>query len=136
MPIVRQETLTVVARVAESPPFTALRVALAAIAADRLPGGGARPRVFADPGLGIHFARLVLLAESGAVDQGSSLVFESNFDTTFEDADQARFEHLKLVCENILGPLCSVFQHCVGFAPALPAERLAELLAERQVPAS
>ena len=134
--VVRQETLTVVARVAETPPFTALRVALAAIAADQLPGGGARPRVFADPRLGIHFARLVLLAEPGAGNQGSSLIFESNFDTAFEDAAQARFEHLKLVCETILGPLSSVFQHCEGFAPALPAEHFAEHLAERQVPAS
>ncbi len=132
----RQETLTVVARVAGVPPFTALRAALQAIAADQLPGGGARPRVFADPALGIHFARLVLLEEPSSGALSSSLLFESNFDTTFEDAEQARFEHLMLLCDKIREPLSSVFQYCSGFAPELAAEQLAESLAERQVQAS
>jgi hypothetical protein len=132
---VRQETLTIVARVAGVPPFTALRAALTAIAADQLPGGGARPRVFADPRLGIHFARLVLLEEPGGGKALSSLIFESNFDTTFETVEQARLEHLKLLCEAIQGPLSSVFQHCTGFEPELTAERLVDWLAERRVQA-
>jgi hypothetical protein len=136
MAIVRQETLTVIARVADDPPFTALRSALEAIAADRLPGGGSRPRVFADPRLGIHFARLVLLLEPSGAEPGSSLIFESNFDTSFETAEQARLEHLKLLCDTVQGPLCSVFQHCSGFEPGLGAEPLSAWLAERQVPAS
>jgi hypothetical protein len=135
MATVRQETLTVVARVAGVPPFTELRAALASLAADQLPGGGSRPRVFADPTLGIHFARLVLLEEPSGGERGSSLIFESNFDTTSEAAEQARFEHLKLLCATIRAQLASVFQHCSGFAPDLPAQQLVELLAARQVKA-
>jgi len=136
MAVVRQETLTVVARVAGDPPFNGLRAALQAIATDQLPGGGTRPRVFADPALGIHFARLVLLEEPSGGKVASSLIFESNFDTTFEAAEQARFEHLKLLCETSPAPLSSVFQHCSGFLPDLRADQLAEALAERQVQAS
>jgi hypothetical protein len=136
MLVVRQETLTVVARVTGAPPFTGLHAALSGIAADRLPGGGARPRVFADPALGIHFARLVLLEEPESGTLGSSLIFESNFDTPFEDAAQARFEHLKRLCETIRGPLASVFQFCSGFAPEPSAAQLAQWLAEHQVQAS
>jgi hypothetical protein len=133
---VRQETLTVVARVVGAPPFTALRAALQVIAADRLPGGGARPRVFADPELGIHFARLVLLEEPADGEHGSSVIFESNFDTTFADPHEARHEHLKLLCGAIFEPLSSVFRHCAGFAQVAKADELAELLAQRQVEAS
>ncbi|MEI9948897.1 MAG: hypothetical protein WDO74_07920 [Pseudomonadota bacterium] len=41
-----------------------------------------------------------------------------------------------LLCDKIREPLSSVFQYCSGFAPELPAEQLAESLAERQVQAS
>ncbi len=136
MTLVRQETLTVVARVAGVAPLSALRAALSVIAADQLPGGGARPRVFADPKLGIHFARLVLLEEPSTGELDSSLIFESNFDTSYEAAARARFEHLKLLCQTIREPLASVFQHCSGFEPGLDAEQLAEYLAARQVEAS
>src|SRR3954463_2860859 len=101
MPIVRQETLTIVARVVGAAPFEALRAALRIIAADKMPGGGARPRVFAHPEFGIHFARLVLLEEPGDGPHATSLIFESNFDTPIEDIHLARFEHLKLLCETI-----------------------------------
>ena len=127
MAFVRQETLTVVARVDGAPPFSALRAALQVIAADRIPGGGARPRAFGDPELGIHFARLVLLEEPAAGDHQSVLIFESNFDTTFEDPPEARHEHLKLLCHAIFAPLFSVFQHCTGFAPLSSADELTEL---------
>ncbi|MEI9942118.1 MAG: hypothetical protein WDO69_33300 [Pseudomonadota bacterium] len=132
----RQETLTVIARVVGAPPFTALRAGLNAIAADRLAGSGARPRIFANPELGIHFARLVLLEEPSSAALGSSLIFESNFDTEFEDAAEARFAHLKLLSETIREPLSSVFQHCSGFAPDATAEQLALSLAKLQAGAS
>ena len=132
----RQETLTVVARVAGVGPFAALRAALQQISADRLTRAGARPRVFGDPGLGIHFARLVLLEEPNTGEASSSLIFESNFDTTFEDPDQARLEHLKLLCQTIREPLSSVFQHCSGFAQDPSAEQLCESLANGQVQSS
>ena len=83
----RQETLTVVARVSDAP---GLQSALAALNADRL-GVGVRhcqPRVFADARLGIHFARLAWLPDQEEGGQGS-LVFESNFDT--EDVDSSEF---------------------------------------------
>jgi hypothetical protein len=136
MAFVRQETLTVVARVAGDPPFTALRRALDALARDHLPGARNRPRIFADPGLGIHFARLVLLQEPSGGELKSSLIFESNFDTTVEAAEQARFEHLKLLCEKIRGPLSAVFQHCREFEPTASPEALLERLVARQVRAS
>ena len=133
---VRQETLTVVAKVAGTPPFGALRAALQAIAADQVRGPGARPRIFADPTLGIHFARLVLLAEGDGEGPASSLIFESNFDTSVEDAHEARVEHLLLLCTRLREPLRSVFQHCSDFPENASAEQLAELLAAHQVQAS
>ncbi|MET0794909.1 MAG: hypothetical protein ABW061_25545, partial [Polyangiaceae bacterium] len=134
----RQETLTIVARVAEARPFTALRAALQRIAADSdsAPGGGARPRVFAEPKLGIHFARIVLLEEPADSRHGSSIVFESNFDTELEGAAEARDAHLELLSDVILTPLHNVFRHCVGFSADASAAGLAEELAEHQVSAS
>lgn len=132
----RQETLTIVARVAEAPPFTELRTALRRIAADRAPGAGARPRLFADPELGIHFARLALLEEAVGASQGSSLVFESNFDTSLDGAREARDAHLELLCDTIRPSLDSVFRYCVGFSAGSDAGDLAETLADHQVEAS
>lgn len=132
----RQETLTVVARVAGAPPLTALRTALQALARDQLPGAGRRPRLFAEPALGIHFARLVLLEEPESAELGSSLIFESNFDTTFDDGAEARYEHLKLLCQAIAQPLGSVFGYCSGFALDADAEQLLASLAAHLAPPS
>jgi hypothetical protein len=132
MCFVRQETLTVVARVVGAAPFAALRAALQVIAADKLPGGGARPRVFANPELGIHFARLVLLEEPAESPYASSLILESNFDTPIEDVHLARFEHLELLCETIYEPLCSIFRHCEAFVPGATPNELALYLAGLQ----
>lgn len=132
----RQETLTVVARVGGAVPLDELRAALQAIAADKVPGGGARPRVFAHPELAIHFARLVLLEEPGEAPYATSLIFESNFDTQIEDEHVARFEHLRLLSGTIYEPLCSVFRHCEGFVPSASENELALYLAGLQVQAS
>ncbi|HYP99487.1 MAG TPA: hypothetical protein VER96_12525 [Polyangiaceae bacterium] len=132
----RQETLTVVARVVGAPPFAELRAALRLIAEDRAPGGGARPRIFAHAELGIHFARLVLLEEPSEGTLASSLIFESNFDTAFEDEHVARFEHLKSLCGTIYEPLSSVFRHCEGFAPSASENEFALSLAGFQVQSS
>jgi hypothetical protein len=133
---VRQETLTIVARVAEAPPYTELRAALRLIAADCVPGGGKRPRAFSDPSLGIHFARLVLLEEPADATHGSSLVFESNFDTELDGVGEARDAHLELLCDAVHAPLDSVFRYCVGFGNSSSAAELAEALADHQVQAS
>ncbi len=132
----RQETLTIVARIAEAPPFIGLRAALRLIAADRVPGAGARARVFADPMLGIHFARLAILEEPEGSSHGSSLIFESNFDTELEDASKASARHLELLCEHIRAPLASLFEHCTGFTPNATPAVLADELAHHRAPAS
>jgi hypothetical protein len=133
---VRQETLTVVARVVETGPCSALRAALEALAKDLAPGGGARPRVFADPSLGIHFARLVLLQEPSDSKSGSSLIFESNFDTELAAGESARRAHLELLCRSVGRRLLSVFEYCAGFAPTLTDQELASALEKNLVPAT
>jgi hypothetical protein len=133
---VRQETLTVVARVSGAAPFVALRELLARLASDVLPGAGARPRLFADPKLGIHFARLVLLEEASDAAHGSSLVFESNFDTALADPGAARRAHLNLLCDVLPGALLGVFEYCAGFGPTLSDAELASTLERHLVPAT
>jgi len=133
---VRQETLTVVARVVGKAPFAALRAALDRLAEDVAPGGGARPSVFADPKLGIHFARLVLLQEPSDERSGSSLVFESNFDTQLADTEPAQRAHLELLCREVGARLRTVFEYCAGFAPSLSDAELAAALEKSLVPAT
>jgi len=133
---VRQETLTVVARVVAAPACAELRAALQVIASDRVPGGGARPRVFADPELGIHFARLVLLDEPTDTKFSTSLILESNFDTTFDNEHEARVEHLKQLCRVSYAPLRSVFEHCSGLSPGAGESELALYLVGLLVPCS
>lgn len=81
--------------------------------------------------MGIHFARLVLLEEPEGSEFSSSLVFESNFDTSLEDPDEARDAHVELLADTIGSELRAVFQHCQGFGPDL-----AESLAEHSYPSS
>jgi hypothetical protein len=104
-----QETLTVVARVQDT---GQLKGALASLS----------PSMFADPRLGIHFARIVFLpAEvggappSGAPPLAPWLVLESNFDTDVGDAEAARLGHLELLATHIESPLRAAFRACAGF---------------------
>jgi len=133
---VRQESLTVVARVDGAHRLSDVRAALRAIAENCPPEGEIRPRAFADPKLGIHFARLVLLEEPSDAEHGSSLVFESNFDTEFADPAEARVAHLELLCAAIRTPLLSAFQHCVGFTSELTSEEFAAKLQQHLVEAT
>jgi len=130
---VRQESLTVVARVDGAHRLSDVRTALGAIAANCRPEDEIRPRAFADPKLGIHFARLVLLEEPSTAQHGSSLVFESNFDTAFAEPSEARAAHLEVLCAVIRAPLLSAFQHCEGFASDLTSEALAAALEQHLV---
>jgi hypothetical protein len=125
---VRQESLTVVARVDGAARSSDVRKALREIAAAQVSERDIRPRAFADPKLGIHFARLVLLEEPSAAQYGSSLVFESNFDTALADPEAARVAHLELLCDTILQPLLGVFRYCTGFASDFTGDQLAEAL--------
>ena len=127
-----QETLTVVARVRDA---ARARAALSAIASDRLPGPGARPRVFAAPDLGIHFARLVLLQESDAA-SSATLVFESNFDTIEESTEAARSVHLQLLGERCRETLLSAFCCCEGFDSSFSSRELASALEQSAVSAT
>jgi hypothetical protein len=92
--------------------------------------------VFADPELGIHFARLVLLQEPSDSRSGSSLVFESNFDTELADGEPARRAHLELLCRRVGRSLLSVFEFCAGFAPTLSDAELTAELEKHLVPAT
>jgi hypothetical protein len=130
----RQETLTVVARVSDVPELLA---GLATLSADRL-GSGSRyfqPRAFASRELGIHFARLVFLpGDAGRGDDW--LVFESNFDTAEADASSARNRHLTLLAEREYLGLSAVFRHCEGFPVQTEPARLAGFFNERSATAT
>ena len=110
-----KESLTVVARVDGAQRLSEVRAALQRIADDHVSERDPRPRLFADPKLGIHFARLVLLEEPSEAAHGSSVIFESNFDTEVADPEGARCEHLGLLCDGIFEALLSVFRACLGF---------------------
>jgi hypothetical protein len=109
----RQETLTVLARVAREPE---LRAALEPVT----------PDVFADPRLGIHFARLAVLPRDETC-AGSAvwLVFESNFDTALAGEAEARQAHLAAVAERARGPLGALFACCEGLGSDPSARDLA-----------
>ncbi|HWZ89737.1 MAG TPA: hypothetical protein VNW92_12830 [Polyangiaceae bacterium] len=129
----RQESLTVVARVDEAQQLSDVRAALRALAQDSGPECAIKPRVFTDPKLGIHFARLVLLEEPSGSPYGSSLVFESNFDTELAESAAARSAHLSSLCETIQAQLLGVFQYCSGFSGRLSSSELAARLEQHLV---
>lgn len=129
----RQETLTVVARVGD---VGGALAALAALAADHL-GSGSRylqPRVFADAAFGIHFARLVFIAGDRQAGTDDLLVFESNFDTAEADEDAAQSRHLQALAEREYPALAAAFRSCEGFPLQAEPARLAGYLRERRVP--
>ncbi len=125
-----------VARVTKSQLLAEVRAALHEIAGDHLTESDTRPRAFADPKLGIHFARLVLLEEPDAAEHGSSLVFESNFDTLLADSAAARAAHLELLSTAIHVPLLRAFQHCIGFSGELDPGAFAAALGDCLVEAT
>ncbi len=122
-----------VAKIDRRHPASGVRAALQRIAADCISEVDARPRIFSDPKLGIHFARLVLLEEPADAQHGSSLVFESNFDTDSVDASEARTRHLRLLCAEIPRALCDAFQYCEGFDATLVGADLSAALERRLV---
>jgi hypothetical protein len=131
----RQETLTVVARVSDAPGVLA---ALGTLSEDRL-GSGTRhfqPRTFANPELRIHFARLVYLPRESGSHGGDWLVFESNFDTGEVDAGRPQSRHLEVLVTREYAALASALRCCEGFPAQAEATRLAGYLAERRVPAT
>jgi hypothetical protein len=100
---IRQETLTVLAKVDREPE---LRAALAAVGRD----------VFGDPDLAIHFARLALLPkDTASPDSSAWMALESNFDTRCEDDGEARQAHLVTLADRTFGTLRGVFECCEGF---------------------
>ncbi|MFZ5893058.1 MAG: hypothetical protein ACOY0T_18505 [Myxococcota bacterium] len=131
----RQETLTVVARVED---IAGLSQALSLIRNDPIGGPGPRafqPRVFDHPRLGVHFARLVIIPKDAQGRYDDWLAFESNFDTHEADADVARRHHLTALAEYSPG-LAQAFRHCEGFPHNASHEELAQYWHTRLVPAS
>ncbi len=121
---VRQETLTVLARVAREP---ALRAALASVPAD----------VFADAELGVHFARLAVLPRDETCTGSQAwLAFESNFDTTLAGEAEARGAHLSALAEHAHGALGALFACCDGLEAAPSPRELAAYWARNLVPAT
>jgi hypothetical protein len=94
----RQETLTLVAPLTR---VERVRKIVESYACDRskvpfvLGRGNAQPRLF--QGLGIHFARIVLIDEPSTSPYRAVLLLESNFDTVHEGSDIARSAHLALL---------------------------------------
>jgi hypothetical protein len=121
---IRQETLTVLARVSLEPE---LRAALASL-----------PReVFADPALGIHFARLVVIPRDETCAGSSAwLVLESNFDTRLVDETEARREHLSALADRAHGPLGALFACCEGGSGDHSPGELAAYWNRRAAPAT
>jgi hypothetical protein len=102
-PSIRQETLTVLARIKREPD---LRAALATVGRE----------VFGDPDLAIHFARLAVLPKDAEGDDSSAWVaLESNFDTHFAGEAEARVAHLVTLADRTFGALRTVFECCDGF---------------------
>jgi hypothetical protein len=127
---IRQESLTVLARVDREAPLRATLDAL----------GASAPSVFADPELGIHFARLVVIPKDG--DQADSsvwLAFESNFDTPFSGEVEAQAAHLDALSARARDTLAEIFGCCSGFPAAgspEPAGHLAAYLKAGLVPST
>ncbi len=121
---IRQETLTVLARVAWEPD---LRTLLAAF----------DPAVFGAPDLGIHFARLAIIPrENSCAGSTAMLAFESNFDTPLDDAADARHAHFTALADRLTGPLGALFACCEGMENAQSPEALAAYLVRSFVPAT
>jgi hypothetical protein len=119
-----QETLTVVAQVEEPELLLGVLAALASMT----------PSTFADPRLGIHFARIVYVpAEPPLLPW---LVLESNFDTHTPDPAAAEREHVRLLAEVVDGPLSEAFEACVGFPKGAGGRSVEGFLARSCVPAT
>ena len=121
---VRQGTLTLVARVRDVEGIARVLPALT------------EERMFSDPKLGVHFARLSLLRERGMSPYPPSLVLESNFDTPHAGAAEGQRAHLEKLAEVELDPLRAAFACCEGFSGSELAEELAEKLHARLVPST
>ena len=114
----RQETLTLVAPLART---AATRKVIEELACDKskvaatLGRGTPQPRIF--QGLGIHFARIVLIEEASTSPYPASLVLESNFDTEEQDAKLARVQHLRLLAERLHEPLRALWSEAITPLP-------------------
>jgi len=107
----KQQTLTLVAKVSDG---AKLRAVLGEIARTRvLVGIKEQPAFFADPKLGIHFARLVHIPSEGPFD--AWLALESNFDSDSVDPDRAREVHIDDLVRSQPEIMRALFACCEGF---------------------
>lgn len=118
---IRQSTLTALAEVEDE---DGLRAALASFS----------PSTFADPALGIHFARLLLVPrDAQGVPSATWLVLETNFDVRPATNDDlaAQAAQLTSLARVASAPLASAFRHCKGFTSE---QGLAAFLTARLAP--
>jgi hypothetical protein len=95
----RQETLTVVLPVENH---------------DELAGAlrQAKPAMFGQAELGIHFARLAVIPSDPTLGLRPWLVLESNFDTEASDPDRARVDHIDLLASHTGTALATILGPC------------------------
>ncbi len=121
---IRQETLTVLAKVDREPE------ALAAL-------GAVGKNVFGHPDLGIHFARIVFIPkDDGTHDSSAWIALESNFDTDSADDVEACRTHLMSLATRTVGALRGVFECCEGFPAGGSAGDLASFWQRSLVPST
>jgi hypothetical protein len=122
--LVRQETLTVLAPVDREPQLRAVL-------------DGLRPDVFADPELGIHFARLVVIPRDETCPASRVwLAFESNFDTPLAGESEAQEAHLAALGARAHAPLATLFACCEGLGDAPSPGELAAYWKTNVTPAT
>ncbi len=118
-PTIRQETLTTLAEVRDEP---GLRAALDATTR----------AIFADPSLGIHFARIGWIPRDPELAGSSAwLLLESNFDTVAEDGPDpggAREAHVAKLAAVQLDPLRHLLRCCREFPDAASSAAVADYL--------
>lgn len=113
--------------------------ALAEIANQRIGGAGLlawQPALFAEPALGVHFARMVVIPSESDGRFADWFVFESNFDTEEAAELPARERHLELLAAHATDTLTSAFSCCEGFPKKPDAAALGTALKKSLVPAT
>ena len=127
-----QQTLTLVAKVCDG---AKLQDVLQTIAGTRVPVGTRdQPAFFADPKLGIHFARLVHIPSDGRFD--AWLALESNFDSEVVEPARARDVHIEAMIQGQSEGMRALFSCCDGFREDASLEDLTEFCKRHLVDAT
>jgi len=117
---VRQETLTLLTPLRD--PARARKV-VEELARDTTQVGRGTPQPSVFAGLGIHFARIVVIDEASTSPYPASLVVESNFDTDEPDPARARRRHLSDLAAARGDELTALWSSAEAPLPTTPRER-------------